>query len=248
MPQVKSTYFETGLDSMKVFFGSFKEGERKLYWASITTKEMSTMTMFDLRKSDSLGWLTDEIEFSLDNSSMKVTVRVLYDPKTEEVKYQWRNENGSSKVASVQLIDRPIQENKLMPNFSVKALDGKPVSLDDLKGKFLVINWWATTCAPCVAEMPSLNKMVEKYQSRDDVKFIAVARDEKEKLERFLAKRDFKYEQTLFTKEVLPIFGDLFPKHIIVNPDGLVTYYAEGGSVNANIEIEKSLESQLEKD
>src|SRR5690606_21560333 len=115
------------------------------------------LTRFDLSKRDSSGWLTDVIEFSLDNSSKKVSVRVLYDPKTEEVKYQWRHENGRSKVASVQFIDLPIQENKPMPNFSVKALDGKPVSLDDFKGKFLVINWWATTCAPCIVEMPGLN-------------------------------------------------------------------------------------------
>lgn len=245
-PQIKSASFETGVDSIKVLFGSFMQDEKELYFAALNSNENFIFQMFNLKKSDSSKPPQQDVEFKLNNSTIKISVRVMHDPATDEVFYYWINKNGSSKIALIEKIDRPIQENKPMPNFSIETLKGTKLELDDFKGKYLVINWWATTCAPCIAEMPGLNEMVERYKSKNDVRFIAIARDDKSKLEDFLTKRDFKYEQTLFTKEVIPIFGNSYPKHIIVNPKGVVTYYAEGGSAEAHLNIEKSLKIQLE--
>lgn len=197
LAHVKSASLETGVDSLKVYFGSFLQDGEKSYWASLYHDKKNVFQMFNLQASDSSEMLSQDIDFTFNNSSMKVSGRVLYNPTTEEVFYQWMNKNGSSKIASVQKIDRFIQENKQMPYFNVKALDGTALSLDDFKGKHLVINWWATTCGPCITEMPGLNKLVEKYESRTDVKFMAIAWDDKEKLENFLSKRDFKYQQTV---------------------------------------------------
>ena len=264
MTDVKTVGIKTGVDSLKVLFGSCMRGERKFYWALLTyqekpeetlnesgksvTRKVSTFSLFDLEKSDSAGFLTKDISFKLKDPSEKISFRVLYNPATEEVLYQWRDKNGSSNIAVVQKMDLPIQEKKLMPHFYAKALDGKTVSLNDFKGNYLVINWWATNCGPCIAEMPGLNKMVEKYQARSDVKFLAIAKDEKEKLEGFLNKKEFKYQQTLFNQEAFLLFGDSYPKHIIVNPEGLVTYYREGGSPEIYQDIGNALKSQLSED
>ena len=264
LTDVKTVGIKTGVDSLKVLFGSCMRGERKLYWAFLTYQEESELTLtesgktvttkvsnfslFDLEKGDSAGYLTKDVSFKLKDSSEKISFRVLYSPATEEVLYQWRDKDGSSKVAVVQKFDLPIQEKKLMPQFYAKALDGKTVSLNDFKGKYLVINWWATNCGPCIAEMPGLNKMVEKYKERPDVKFLAIAKDEKEKLEDFLNKKEFKYQQTLFNEEAFLLFGNSYPKHIIVNPEGLVTYYREGGSPETHQDIDNALKSQLPAD
>jgi thiol-disulfide isomerase/thioredoxin len=49
------------------------------------------------------------------------------------------------------------------PNFNLQTLDGKPVSLASLKGKVVMVNFWATWCVPCRQEMPHLQALYEKY-------------------------------------------------------------------------------------
>src|SRR2546423_436856 len=52
------------------------------------------------------------------------------------------------------------------PAFALKDLRGRRVRLDDYKGKVILINFWATWCAPCQAEMPELVKLQKQYQAR----------------------------------------------------------------------------------
>ena len=245
LSNVKSTTLKTGIDSIKVFFGSFVQDSNKNFWASLYCQGRNTFSMFNLKEMDSSSMLTDNIEFKFNEGSSKIVVKVVYDPASNEIFYQWMNENGKNEIATIQKVERPIEKDKPMPHFKVESIDGKSVSLDDFKGKYLVINWWQTTCAPCIKEMPGLNDMVEKYQSDEDVEFIAIAWDEKEKLEKFLQKREFNYQQTLYNQEVASIFGNLFPIHIIVNPEGIVSFYFEGGYAEINSLIAQSLINQM---
>lgn len=48
------------------------------------------------------------------------------------------------------------------PALALRSLDGKPVNLADYKGKVVLINFWATWCAPCIEEMPSMQKLRDK--------------------------------------------------------------------------------------
>ena len=51
-----------------------------------------------------------------------------------------------------------------MPNVTVTRLDSSAIDLTALRGKPVVINWWQTTCSPCITEIPELNELVEKYE------------------------------------------------------------------------------------
>jgi peroxiredoxin len=63
------------------------------------------------------------------------------------------------------------------PNFTFPGLDGKKVSLADYKGKVVLLNIWATWCAPCVAEMPSMQKLYQELK-HEDFELLAVSVDE----------------------------------------------------------------------
>ena len=67
-------------------------------------------------------------------------------------------------------------------DFIYPDLDGKSVSLSDFKGKVVVVDVWATWCAPCKAQIPHLKKLEKQFEGRDDIVFLAVSVDkEKDK-------------------------------------------------------------------
>jgi len=63
------------------------------------------------------------------------------------------------------------------PDFTFPGLDGKMVSLSDYKGKVVLVNIWATWCPPCVAEMPSMEKLYHKFKG-ENFEILAVSIDE----------------------------------------------------------------------
>lgn len=82
---------------------------------------------------------------------------------------------------------------KPAPQFSLNSIDGKKVSLSDLKGKPVYVDIWATWCAPCKAELPSLKALEEKYG--DKITFVSLSVDEpdtKEKWSEFVKEKGLK--------------------------------------------------------
>ena len=65
----------------------------------------------------------------------------------------------------------PMPNKKPAPDFVLMGMDGKEYTLNDLKGKFLLVNFWATWCTPCKAEMPTLEAI---HKRMDNDKFIVV--------------------------------------------------------------------------
>lgn len=71
-------------------------------------------------------------------------------------------------------------QGNIAPVFELRDLEGKRVSLNDFKGKVIVLNFWATWCAPCRAEIPSLERLYTGFKNKDFV-VIGVSVDNSEK-------------------------------------------------------------------
>ncbi len=63
-------------------------------------------------------------------------------------------------------------------SFKLTRLDGSTLEMNSLRGKVLVINFWATWCGPCLTELPLFEKTIEKYKGDKDVVFLAITTDE----------------------------------------------------------------------
>ena len=85
-------------------------------------------------------------------------------------------------------------ELKALPPVNLQDFEGKPVQSDGFKGKIVVLDFWATWCVPCIAEVPMLNKLQEKYGDQG-VKIIGVtlASGEAKDVKPFIARNKMKY-------------------------------------------------------
>lgn len=66
-----------------------------------------------------------------------------------------------------------VEQEQIAPDFTLKTLDGETVTLSELKGKKVVLNFWATWCPPCKVEMPHFQSYYENYSEQDNVVLLA---------------------------------------------------------------------------
>jgi len=71
--------------------------------------------------------------------------------------------NQNRQLLAQQSRSTPSPAAVLAPEFSLMSLDGTPLRLSDLRGKVVLLNFWATWCPPCISEMPDLNALYRQY-------------------------------------------------------------------------------------
>ncbi len=76
--------------------------------------------------------------------------------------------------------------------FSIQTIDGKTLSLSDLKGKGVILNFWATWCPPCRAEIPAMIELQKEYEGK--FTFIGIAlNDQEEKVRAYISEKGMNY-------------------------------------------------------
>ncbi|MCE7044601.1 TlpA disulfide reductase family protein [Dyadobacter sp. CY312] len=114
------------------------------------------------------------------------------------------------------------------PNFEIKDVNGKIYQNSSLRGKVVVFNFWSTTCAPCIEEMPKLNELVSSYTSQPAI-FLAPAPETLEKVNKSLDKHAFKYNILPDASSLFSALGiDSYPYHIIVDKAGIIKAIYQG--------------------
>jgi cytochrome c biogenesis protein CcmG/thiol:disulfide interchange protein DsbE len=123
----------------------------------------------------------------------------------------------------------PAEQARQAVPFSIKSFDGRDVSLEDLKGKPVVVNFFASWCGPCQLEAPALREAWGEFGDR--VEFVAVAIDDSEE-----GAREFLKEFRLVFTAGLDSTGEIMdsyniygiPKTYIIDRKGLVLYEHSG--------------------
>lgn len=137
-------------------------------------------------------------------------------------------------------------ENKAAPKFALLNLDGTKVDLAELKGKTVIVDFWATWCGPCIASFPAMQKAQEKYKDDPTVKFVFInawesAKDIKKDVAEFIKKGAYPFD-VLFDldNKVIDSYGvSGIPTKFIVDPKGNIRFTSIGYNSNADKLIEE---------
>lgn len=132
-------------------------------------------------------------------------------------------------------------------SFQITDIDGTSYDLETLKGKVVVFNFWGIQCRPCKREIPQLNNLVKQYANHDDVVFLAISSDRKEKLKEFLQHTKFDYqlvsEMDYLINKILDYKGLIWPSHAVLNKEGKVVFQYLG----SHPVIEEMLAESIDK-
>jgi len=109
------------------------------------------------------------------------------------------------------------------PDFSLKTSSGKKITLSKLRGKLVVVNFWATWCGPCRAEIPGFMDVYEKYKSKG-LEIVGVSLDEGgwNDVKPFVKQFNIPYPIVLGNQRVAEKYGNIeaIPTTFIVDKDG----------------------------
>ena len=117
---------------------------------------------------------------------------------------------------------QPMKDGAPTPDFSIPTLEGKKISLKDLRGKTVFLNFWATWCVPCREEMPAMEKLYQEYKDNNFVVLAVNVKDRKQEALTFIKELKLTYPVALDPEaEVAQLYGAWgLPTTYLIGPKG----------------------------
>ena len=116
------------------------------------------------------------------------------------------------------------------PSFSIRDENNRVMNVEDQKGKVLFINFWATWCPPCIAEMPSINALYQQFREDSTVQFLMIDVDSQPQRSLDFMKKNSWYLPVYIPNQNIPAdyFTGTLPTTVIVNKKGQITFNHSG--------------------
>ncbi|MFD0793659.1 TlpA family protein disulfide reductase [Mucilaginibacter litoreus] len=143
-------------------------------------------------------------------------------------------------VTEQKVPDGPVAEDIIL-----EVQDGKAFHLSDLKGKIVFMNFWATWCPPCIAEMPSINSLRKEFKGK--VVFIMVDIDnDLGKSVEFMRDRNYDLQVYRTTSSVKGnLASKVIPSSFIINQHGQIVFHHKGAADYSNTKLTTFLNKLL---
>ena len=124
-----------------------------------------------------------------------------------------------------------IKKGDKAPDFTVEMVNGEQITLSKLKGKVVVVNFWATWCPPCRQELKVVEKeLINRFKGKDFV-FLPISRGEAKKtVEAFREQNGYTFPMGLDPKQTIykKYASNYIPRNFVVGKDGKVIYVSVG--------------------
>ncbi len=129
-------------------------------------------------------------------------------------------------------LEKVVTANQGKANYAFEMLDtnGKTINLEDLKGKVVFMNFWATWCAPCIAEMPSIQKLYDKVKDDKEIVILTVEVEGKsDKVAKFMNRKNLTLP-VVYPNSQIPtdFFNGSLPTTIILDKKGNIAHSTTG--------------------
>jgi thiol-disulfide isomerase/thioredoxin len=147
------------------------------------------------------------------------------------------------------LIENPRRAREpFAPDFSFTTADGEFITLEDLRGKVVVLDFWGTWCGPCVDSVPSLRNLNKRYSKDPAFVLIGIAtRDEEEVWRQFTAENKMVWRQYRDKDgQVQRAFAvRAFPTYMVIDHEGVLRYRAAGAGPQRESALDDAVKKQL---
>jgi thiol-disulfide isomerase/thioredoxin/outer membrane protein assembly factor BamD (BamD/ComL family) len=134
------------------------------------------------------------------------------------------------------------------PDFSFTTADGEFVTLEELRGKIVVLDFWGTWCPPCVASVPAMRGLHKKYSK--DPAFVLIGidtRDDEETLRAFTAENKMTWRQYRDQDNQVSLSFSIraFPTYVVIDPEGILRYRGTGATSRQEAALDDAIRKQL---
>lgn len=141
-----------------------------------------------------------------------------------------------------------IRTGDIAPDFTVKMIDGKKITLSELRGKVVLVTFWATWCPPCREEMSHMQEGVIDHFAGKDLVVLPISRGEtRATVEAFVDKMKYTFPVGLDeNKAIYSLYATNYvPRSFVIDREGRVAYYAVGYDEAVGKEINEAITKAL---
>lgn len=141
-------------------------------------------------------------------------------------------------------VEKTKRKQLLNYNWQLVDIQGRTINFNESKNKVVLVNLWATWCPPCIAEMPSLDKLYADY--KDKIDFYLVSNEKPDVLKSFLEKNNYQFNvhvaQTKYPEE---FNASSIPRTYLIDKDGYMIFDKKGAANWNSQSVRKTIDELL---